>query len=185
MAAEPAIPEYPEAGGGVGVHGSGVPAPTAPHARELGGSRISNSRNLQHSSSSCCNACVSSPLLTATVPMNPTTLAIAEASNSPPYPSYYPTTAAACDTGPQTWWECPSSQGSQQWHQKQQSTGNPRGTHSSGGARQHLWQRQQRMRSANSQTEPEATQVREIQNLWYIATYWKTKEKPLLTNLLN
>ena len=84
MAAEPAIPEYPEAGGGVGVHGSGVPAPTAPHARELGGSRISNSRNLQHSSSSCCNACVSSPLLTATVPMNPTTLAIAEASNSPP-----------------------------------------------------------------------------------------------------
>ena len=127
MAAEPAIPEHPDAGGGVGVHGSGVPAPIAPQARELGGSHISNSRNLQHSSSSCCNARVSSPLLTATVPVNPTTLAIAEASNSPPYPSYYSTTAAACDTGPQTWWECPSSQGSQQWHQKQQSTGNPRG----------------------------------------------------------
>lgn len=44
MAAEPAIPENPDAGGGTGVHGSGVPAPTAPQARELGGSRISNSR---------------------------------------------------------------------------------------------------------------------------------------------
>lgn len=39
------------------------------------------------------------PLTHSNSAVNPTTLAIAEASNSPPYPSYYPTTAAACNAG--------------------------------------------------------------------------------------
>lgn len=39
------------------------------------------------------------PLTHSNSAVNPTTLAIAEASNSPPYPSYYPTTAAAATQG--------------------------------------------------------------------------------------
>ena len=39
------------------------------------------------------------------------------------------------------------------------------------------------MERADSQIEPEAPQVKETKNLCYSATYWKTKERPLISNL--
>ena len=87
------------------------------------------------------------------------------------------------------WWKSPPSQCSRQqhhWHWQLQGTNDPGGTRSNNeGKGWHLWQRQWRVENADFQIYPKAAQVRETKDLCYVATYWTTKERPLISDLLN